>query len=824
MRIGELRITTKILSPAGPSRVIKMTLADASIHVANQRVGHEMENTKLSCSKPVMKFVNHKMSSTYSHLIPHSFDDALSRMDFVRIMTLDCLDSTVSLSTPTPDSLNDADCFIKLSAGQACLYACKDSFLCFTESTNELVNNLTMPTNSELEEMRKDFISKQNQSNEHDVSNRVKEETATVASHDSESMKTAASLVEVIDHDLFGTVDIEQEEEEDYPSDKRDVIDDFFTVGRKNIKSSRSYCATTQVQQTANIDSWTTVHHVWDNDQSIAEGEEQSARWYTEEELQNTSHKSPSSLLLPSHTKVIIDGGHGEQRTHLFPKHIPIDPVMNPLDPSLNDMGASKYAGTAKPPKVNMRVMVEDMSFHFRFFDGHDWDDKASRGLDDSINTAANILNSLVDGEGRSMPLFENSKKKNVIQSGRSQRYFQFSFTGLKLRLDSYEDSQDHSLSSCMDLTFADLYFIETISGSTPVKLLGEWISDEHLRDSNDGLMMMKLVSMLPDKTFSSDGKLMGNEGRVTLEFLPIRFFINQVALRFIRGFFRSEKEPVALTESSIATPPEMFFPIFKVKPFNIKVDYKPKHIDTAALKDGSLVELLNVLPLEEMVLRLSEVEMRNLTGWGSIISELACNWLQDVSSTQMHKFLTRTSPLHPFTTVGDGMKQFLMIPLEEYQQKGDVKKGFRKGTKKLASVLAYETLSVGAKVSGFVAKKLKKKNSKSRVETDHQLSHHGSTLPRSMNEVSNHAIESFTRGLKEANAKMIIIPYRQYQESGTKGAMKSVVKGLPVAVCAPLSGAAEAVSYSLYGVRHQLRPDLREEEDASNRLHEFHF
>ena len=97
----------------------------------------------------------------------------------------------------------------------------------------------------------------------------------------------------------------------------------------------------------------------------------------------------------------------------MFPKHIPIDPVTNPLDPSLNDMGASKYAGTANPPKVNMRVMVEDMSFHFRFFDGKDWDDKASKRLDDNINTAANILNSLVDDEGRNMPLFENSKKKN---------------------------------------------------------------------------------------------------------------------------------------------------------------------------------------------------------------------------------------------------------------------------------------------------------------------------------------------------------------------------------------------------------------------------
>jgi autophagy-related protein 2 len=387
----------------------------------------------------------------------------------------------------------------------------------------------------------------------------------------------------------------------------------------------------------------------------------------------------------------------------------------------------------------------------------------------------------------------------------------------------AFAESADHSLASCMDLTLSDMFLLETVSGDSPVKLLGEWLNDEHPRDSKDGLMMMKMVSMLPDDQFSSDGKLMGNEGRVTMELLPIRFFMHQVALRFIRNFFRHENDS-SKPDNSAVPPPEMFFAVFKVKPFNIKVDYKPKQVDTAALKHGSLVELLNVLPLEEMILRLREVEMRNLTGWGSIISELACNWLQDVSSTQIHKFLTRTTPLHPFATVGDGMKQFLMIPLEEYKQKGDVKKGLRKGTKKLASVLAYEALSVGAKLTGFAAKKLGKKSSKALTEVDHLSSQYSSPLPRSMGEVSDHAIESFTRGLKEANAKMIIIPYREYQQSGTRGAMKSVVRGLPVAVCAPLSGAAEAVSYGLYGVRNQLRPDLREEEEASKRLHDVHF
>eukprot|EP00558_Chaetoceros_sp_UNC1202_P011573 CAMPEP_0197242024 /NCGR_PEP_ID=MMETSP1429-20130617/7879_1 /TAXON_ID=49237 /ORGANISM="Chaetoceros sp., Strain UNC1202" /LENGTH=435 /DNA_ID=CAMNT_0042701953 /DNA_START=30 /DNA_END=1333 /DNA_ORIENTATION=+ len=434
-------------------------------------------------------------------------------------------------------------------------------------------------------------------------------------------------------------------------------------------------------------------------------------------------------------------------------------------------------------------------------------------------------MNELLEDNDKSGSIFTDLRlDARDTECRRSQRYFQFSFSGLKVRLDSFAETDEHYLASCMDLTLSDMFLVEAISGDSPVKLLGEWVNEEQPRDTNDGLMMMKMVSMHSDEMFSSDGELMGNECRATLEFLPIRFFMHQVALRFVRSFFRYENEnAVKEGGESYPAPPEVFFPVFKVKPFDIKVDYKPKHVDTSALKDGSLVELLNVLPLEDMILRLSEVELRNITGWGSIISELACNWLQDVSSTQMHKFLTRTTPLHPFATVGDGMKQFLMIPLEEYKHKGSVKKGLRKGTKKLASVLAYETLSVGAKLTGFAAKSLGRRNRRNLTKVDNLSSQRQRSLPlpRSMGEVSDHAIESLTRGLKEANAKMIIIPYREYQQSGAGGAMKSVVRGLPVAVCAPLSGAAEAVSYGLYGVRNQLRPDLREEEEASKRLHD---
>lgn len=316
----------------------------------------------------------------------------------------------------------------------------------------------------------------------------------------------------------------------------------------------------------------------------------------------------------------------------------------------------------------------------------------------------------------------------------------------------------------------------------------------------------------------------MGNEGHVIIEFLPIRFFIHQIALRFIRQFFSKDDEDQSDDgNTNIDDPPEMFFPTFKVKPFDIKVDYKPLEVDKSALKDGSYIQLLNLLPLEDMILRLNGVELRNLTGWGAVISELACMWLQNVSSTQMHKFLTRTTPLHPIANVGDSMKKFVLIPLKEYKQRGNVQKALRKSTSNLVGVVAYEALSVGAKLTGYAAKKLNKGKKKFMSQTTPSGPTSGSefALPRNMGDVSDRAIESLSRGLKEANAKIIIMPYREYQKTGTKGAVKKVVKGIPVAVCAPLSGAVEALSHSLYGASNSLRPDLFEEREASKRFHD---
>lgn len=54
----------------------------------------------------------------------------------------------------------------------------------------------------------------------------------------------------------------------------------------------------------------------------------------------------------------------------------------------------------------------------------------------------------------------------------------------------------------------------------------------------------------------------------------------------------------------------------------------------------------------------------------------------------------------------------------------------------------------------------------------------------------------------------------RQFQRYGPSGYVRSIVRAIPVAVLRPTAGAAEALSYTLLGLRNNLDPCLRRDEE----------
>jgi autophagy-related protein 2 len=369
-------------------------------------------------------------------------------------------------------------------------------------------------------------------------------------------------------------------------------------------------------------------------------------------------------------------------------------------------------------------------------------------------------------------------------------------------------------------MTSEDLFVAETISSAHPVKLLGEWFNEtEHPRDTRCGLVLVKIVTWNPEERVTTENTLENDESEVVMNFLPLRCYIDQKCLRFARAFFTNDREqPDKAWAAHLTEIPPPKFSSFRVRTCKLKVNYTPEKVDVEALRDGSIVELVNLSPLNDMVITLQTVELHEQLGFGEAFSNLARSWIQDICSTQLHKFVTNSAPFQPFSSISTGAVDLVVLPWDAIQNKDSVSRALRTGVKSFAGHLMYETLNVSARLTSFAAAQLSCliSSSAQAASTHSSLPSRPPSLPRNVSETTGHAFESIAKGFETANYKVVIIPYREYRRSGPTGAVKSVVKGIPVAILAPLGAASEALSYALLGARNQLRPDIRKEEEAS--------
>jgi autophagy-related protein 2 len=239
--------------------------------------------------------------------------------------------------------------------------------------------------------------------------------------------------------------------------------------------------------------------------------------------------------------------------------------------------------------------------------------------------------------------------------------------------------------------------------------------------------------------------------------------------------------------------------------------------LDIAALREGSFVELVNVSPIDSMVITLSQACVENVVGFGLVGSGLVRRWVQEICATQLHKFIANARPFEPFADVGQGVTDLIVLPYEAFKNGDDIRQAMGSGIKSLAETFAFQTLTTTSRLTQYAANKMAGTvRGRRRVNVAlNPLPSRPSSAPKGVSDVTGHAMESLARGIQAANYKVVIVPYREYARNGATGAATSVLKGIPVLLVAPLTGATEALSYTLLGARNALRPDIRKEEEA---------
>ena len=194
---------------------------------------------------------------------------------------------------------------------------------------------------------------------------------------------------------------------------------------------------------------------------------------------------------------------------------------------------------------------------------------------------------------------------------------------------------------------------------------------------------------------------------------------------------------------------------------------------------------------------------------------------------------------------VSKGLVDLVYLPYESYQKEGTVLRGLQRGTSTFLQTLAQETLNVGSRLAAGTQVVLE--------TADEYLGGRGSLMsvspsdaragylddgvgggdggreleaergagmeagaaatrisrfseqPATTSEGLYHAARSVSRELRNVCNVVLVIPVQQYEREGTGGAMKAVVRAVPIAVIRPMIGVSEGLTRTLQGMRNQL-------------------
>ncbi len=863
LRMGEIRFSSNIVTPS-VIQSHKVSASDLRMYLCNHRRSYNEENSRLSCAQRHMQNADLYAPNSEKYLSGNiiGLDDGLCRMGFVNVAAIDSLDGSISENSVDRNCrLNNGPAHtLSLTIGKLAFYACKDSFSCLVSTYNEWFIYATAISDDELEKLKKSTATRPETEQVEKVCLLPIQQQLIVTDNDSSRRERAQDtlFLEGTSPSLIGQHD-NRDDIVSLDLTKSLLFQNYYTFDATAIQQSkhqhqRSTAEALPVtnrkkKKSATDDEWATVEHSFIQYSKIPRDRDFTSEWVIQDEETNGKVNRWDAATSVNSESV-------SQTVKVYPQHISVDPISDPFSDGLI-ADPVELARVDIAPPVRMRVLVKDATLSFQFFDGFDWINDTPGQVAKPKDRRKVLLGCLVDGNDVSgsssvldnvVPLPEERNARVQREIARrdlrrnGNKYFQVCMSGLKVRNDSYsEECQEqlpssHQLASSLVLSATDFFISECISTQYPLKMIGEWVNEsDHPRDSNDGMIMLKIKTKHSSMRLSSDGKLMSDESRASLELLPLRCCLNQNALRFVRNFFASgssssspnDGEGLEMGDGVISDDGimDIFFEAFKVKSCKLKVDYQPERMDIHSFREGNFIELLNLCPLEGMILSLKPVAMSNLTGWGSVMNELSGRWLEDICSTQAHKFVSRASPFQPLSNLSDPLADLAMVLIVPEGSLSNYFRGVVGGTTVFAGQVLLEALSTSAKLTQFAANQLNRQavspslgskgsSSSSSMVPPRRPRH----IPRNALDTTSHAYDSIAHGLSTANYKIVTVPLREFQTHGAAGAARSALRGIPVGVLCPIAGASEALSYTLLGLRNQLRPEIWKEEEASLR------
>ncbi|KAG6866970.1 hypothetical protein C0991_003886 [Blastosporella zonata] len=410
----------------------------------------------------------------------------------------------------------------------------------------------------------------------------------------------------------------------------------------------------------------------------------------------------------------------------------------------------------------------------------------------------------------------------------------EFRLVGLDATVDNYLPNA--TMLSRTLVKVRDLEILDHIKTSTWKKFLTELRADSrgNVRETDSNMVRIELLSVRPVPD------LPAKEARLRAKILPLRLYVDQDAVDFLKSFF-SFKDPHASATANSSSE-EIYFQLAEVFPIDLKLDYKPRRVDYRALREGRTIELMNFFHFDGAEMTLRHITLAGITGWARLGDLLNDLWTPDVKATQLVEVISGVAPIRSVVNVGSGVADLVLLPIAQYKKDGRIVRGVQKGTTAFVKSTAIEAIKLGARLATGTQVILEQTEGVLGGQFTHPITMETVTggtgddfmyleddpnedpadiiskyaqQPVDIKEGVQSAYKSLRRNLNSAAQTILAVPMEVYERSGNEGPVRAVIRAVPIAVLKPMIGASEALSKTLLGLHNSLDPDVRHENEA---------
>ncbi|WVF72370.1 hypothetical protein IAT40_007185 [Kwoniella sp. CBS 6097] len=491
---------------------------------------------------------------------------------------------------------------------------------------------------------------------------------------------------------------------------------------------------------------------------------------------------------------------------------------------------------------------------------------------DTASQSSWQTLPSAAPGYHNNAQLYSAERKKTLLKGKRLTRskraQIEITLSDLRATVDLYE--KEDEIASKVEVKVKELDILDHIKTSTWKKFLMGMKADSrgNVRETDADMVRVELTGV----RLEEGGE---EEMRLRAKILPLRLHVDQDALDFLKRFF-SFKPPVptpltattATSPSSPSSKNDPFFQHVEIFPIELKLDYKPKRVDFAALREGKTIELMNFFHFDGAEMTLRHITLSGVTGWDRLGTTLQDLWTPDVKANQLADVISGVSPIRSVVNVGSGVADLILLPIEQYRKDGRLARGVQRGTQSFVKSTAMEMMKIGARLATGTQVVLEKAegvlggkfgenvfgqverpsssssafatNSNTRgmgewdrdrddfgigigsggrpneggssSEDEEEIVSRYANQPEGVREGVQAAYKSLSKNVNAAAQTILAVPMEVYERSGDDGPLRAVVRAVPIAVLKPMIGTTEAVSKTLLGMRNSLDPAARRE------------